>query len=40
MRCGQTSDHTLEPDARFELEQYECHMPWVEMPRTVSNTPE
>jgi hypothetical protein len=30
--CGVTSDHDHERDARVELEQYECNMPWVEMP--------
>jgi hypothetical protein len=30
--CGRTSDHASQPDARVELEQYDCHIPWVEMP--------
>ncbi len=40
IKCGRTSDHTREKDARFELEQYECHIPWTEMPKAISNTPE
>lgn len=40
IKCGRTSDHTREKDARFELEQYECHIPLIEMPKAVSNTPE
>jgi len=39
-KCGRTSDHTLESDARVELEQYECYVPWAEMLKSVSNTPE
>ncbi|MBZ5652170.1 MAG: hypothetical protein LAO18_16995 [Acidobacteriia bacterium] len=39
-KCGRTSDHTHEKDARVELEQHECYMPWAEMPKAVSNTPE
>lgn len=38
-KCGQTSDQVSEEDARFELEQRQCHVPWVEMPQTASNPP-
>jgi hypothetical protein len=37
--CGRTSDHASEKDAYSELEQYECHIPSVEMPRTASERP-
>jgi hypothetical protein len=39
-RCGTTSDHTIEDDARLELEQHLCRMPWVEMPETAPDPPE
>jgi hypothetical protein len=38
-KCGQTSDQVSEEDAHFELEQRQCHVPWVEMPQTASNPP-
>lgn len=38
-KCGRTSDHISEKDARFELEQYECHIPSVEMPRAMQDLP-
>jgi hypothetical protein len=37
--CGRTSDHAYELDAQVELEQYECNMPWVEMPPPLTTTP-
>jgi hypothetical protein len=36
-KCGKTSDHASEQDAHFELEQQQCHVPWVEMPEAASN---
>ncbi len=38
-KCGLTSDHASETDAHFELEQHQCLVPWVEMPKAVSNPP-
>jgi hypothetical protein len=38
-KCGRTSDHTSENDAYFEIEQFECHIPWVEIPKGISNSP-
>ena len=37
--CGRTSDHAYELDAQVELEQYECNMPWVEMPTPSHDNP-
>ena len=37
--CGRTSDHSYEPDARTELDTYECNVPWVEMPIASSDHP-
>jgi hypothetical protein len=39
-KCGRTSDHSKEPDARFELEQYECNFPSVSMPKISFGTSE
>ncbi|MGA9798455.1 MAG: hypothetical protein WBQ68_05575 [Terriglobales bacterium] len=39
IRCGQTSDLPVEKDARNELEQRQCHVPWVEMPQAFSKSP-
>jgi hypothetical protein len=39
LACGRTSDHTKEPDAHVELEQYECNVPWVEMPSASMDNP-
>jgi hypothetical protein len=39
LACGRTSDHGYEPDARTELEGYECNVPWVEMPIASSDHP-
>jgi len=38
-KCGRTSDHANEQDAHTELERYECHIPWVEMPRAFRDAP-
>jgi hypothetical protein len=38
-KCGRTSDHTSENDAYFEIEQFECQIPWVEMPKGISGSP-
>jgi len=42
IQCGRTSDHQALPDARVELEQFECKLPSVsprlcadEFPETV-----
>jgi hypothetical protein len=32
LKCGRTSDHAAEPDARTELEQHECKFPTAELP--------
>jgi hypothetical protein len=32
-KCGRTSDHISEQDARVELEQLDCEVPAVEMPK-------
>ncbi len=39
LRCGRTSDHIGEQDAHLELDLYECHIPWVEMPNVGFETP-
>jgi hypothetical protein len=39
LACGRISRHAEEPDARIELEKYECNVPWVEMPRTPTDHP-
>jgi len=39
LACGRTSDHANEQDARIELEQYECNVPWVEVPRAFLDNP-
>ena len=33
--CGRTSDHVSEPDARGELDQYDCQLPYVEAPEPL-----
>ena len=33
--CGRTSDHVNLDDARLELDQYECQVPYVEAPETA-----
>lgn len=38
-KCGRTSDHSSQNDAYFEIEQFECHIPWVEMPKAFSDSP-
>ena len=38
-KCGRTSDHIGEHDAHVELDLYECHIPWVEMPQAVFEKP-
>ena len=38
-KCGQTSEHGSEKDAHLELEQRQCHVPSVEMPKAASNPP-
>jgi len=38
-RCGRTSDHVGKQDALVELDLYECHIPWVEMPGAGVETP-
>jgi hypothetical protein len=30
--CGRTSDHVTEQDARAELDQFDCQLPYVEIP--------
>jgi hypothetical protein len=37
-RCGQTSGQVDEKAAHLELEQRQCHLPWVEA-STTSNRP-
>jgi len=37
--CGRTSDHANELDAHVELEQYECNVPWVEIPMPSFDNP-
>jgi hypothetical protein len=32
LKCGRTSDHTSEQEARQELEQWECRIQAAEMP--------
>jgi len=39
LACGRTSDHTKEPRCARELEQYECNVPWVEMPSASMTIP-
>jgi hypothetical protein len=39
-KCGRTSDHSKELDARFELEQYECNFPAVNLPKVSFGTSE
>lgn len=34
--CGRTSDQASETDASSELEQYDCQIPWVELPQQSS----
>jgi hypothetical protein len=29
--CGRTSDHVAEQDARVELDQFDCQLPYVEV---------
>jgi hypothetical protein len=31
-KCGRTSDHAVEQDARVGLDQFECRLPYVEIP--------
>jgi hypothetical protein len=33
--CGRTSDHGAEQDARFELNQFDCQLPYVETPEVL-----
>jgi hypothetical protein len=33
--CGQTSDHAVEQDARGELDQFDCQLPYVESPEVM-----
>ncbi len=40
LRCGRTSDQLGEPEAHLELERFECHIPWVEMPDAGFDTRE
>lgn len=35
IKCGRTSDHVTEPDARVELDQFECQLPYVETPKAL-----
>jgi hypothetical protein len=30
--CGRTSDHVVELDARIEMDQFDCQLPYVEVP--------
>ena len=39
LACGRTSDHVAEADARTELEQYDCNVPWVEVPEATPDHP-
>jgi hypothetical protein len=38
-KCGRTSGHASEQDARSELEKRLCHVPSVETPRAARNPP-
>jgi hypothetical protein len=33
--CGQTSDHVAEQDARAEMDQLDCQLPYVETPQAM-----
>jgi len=33
--CGRTSDHVAEPDARNELDQFDCLLPYVDAPEVL-----
>jgi hypothetical protein len=33
--CGRTSDHIAEPDARVELDLFDCQLPYVEAPEPL-----
>jgi hypothetical protein len=37
-KCGHSSDHTTVDDAQGELDQYECQVPSVEVPRAAPGT--
>jgi hypothetical protein len=39
LACGRTSDHIKEPDARVELELFECDVPWVQTPTPSLDNP-
>jgi len=32
-KCGRASDHASDQEAGIELEQYDCDIAWVEMPK-------
>lgn len=38
-KCGGTSGQAIEEDAHFDLEQRQCLVPWVEMPKPASSPP-
>jgi hypothetical protein len=38
-KCGQTSGQVDEKAAHSELDQRQCHLPWVEAPTAASNRP-
>jgi hypothetical protein len=34
-KCGRTSDHVTEHDARVEMDQFDCQLPYVETPEAL-----